>query len=609
MMMPVQTLLCAIVFFCVNFFHINGERVTASQNLRSQNDATVHVVVDDTIDSVEITLTVVSNRWVGCGFGSTTMPDTYSINAYDTTTVQERVLASNAQGSALSSPTITVLNDTIANNLRTIVVNRTINPGGDAYDFTGIVDGSQLAIIWGVGSSTNWAKHQNRGDKILRFAAPTSSPTGIPSIEPTAQPSMSPTGTTISPTQIPSGAPTYMPTGDPTAPSDAPTNHPTQNDTIAPTLIPSANPTAPSDSPSSLPTTMPSRTPSTIPSSAPTNQPTIAVEASVSYESNPGAPHNLTCEVLIYEEDNNFGLMRLTGPGNQWLGFGFGQTAMDGGYSVIIDGYGNVTERVLGHWTGGDLLTGTDNQGIFDSNITLNEIVDGIRTMEIEFDTRDLYYDFSILVSSSNGDAFGMMLATNETEKFGQHSWQQHGEASIETSMTREPTTTGEVADVYTVTQELDALGMAFTLTQNSSHMTIELTGPSDRWFACAWGGHFNGDAIMYTTGVNGTYAYDGHLSDKDTGSSGNGVDSQNDWTVQSLNEDDGKVTFVATRPLETDDSEDNDFEFPPQGASPFFFHLFFLSFCLIWYESNKLKIPLCCFVFFFFLCMTDTKN
>eukprot|EP00037_Helgoeca_nana_P015682 m.146735 g.146735 ORF g.146735 m.146735 type:complete len:1732 (-) comp23126_c1_seq1:3177-8372(-) len=115
-------------------------------------------------------------------------------------------------------------------------------------------------------------------------AAPTTSPTAVPSAAPTVAPTPSPTATpsatptaapTTSPTAVPSATPTTAPTTSPTAiPSATPTIGPTKTPTgapvAAPTTIPSAVPTAaPTASPTAGPTTV-------TPTAVPTPQPTLS---------------------------------------------------------------------------------------------------------------------------------------------------------------------------------------------------------------------------------------------------------------------------------------------------------------------------------------------
>ena len=184
--------------FCLVFIHVNHFLATscvplkASDTLRSSDNAAI--IVDIIDDNVTVTLTVDDDSWVGAGFGSSQMENTYSIIASDTTTVEERKLGSstgnNKAGTVLTN-SLTILDDSIENNIRTIVCTRPITVGSDYYDFSSITsDGDQLTVIYGVGAPTTYAKHDSKGSKTLTFAAPTPQPSNLPTTQPTSPTSL-----------------------------------------------------------------------------------------------------------------------------------------------------------------------------------------------------------------------------------------------------------------------------------------------------------------------------------------------------------------------------------------------------------------------------------
>ncbi|ETO33975.1 hypothetical protein RFI_03123 [Reticulomyxa filosa] len=49
---------------------------------------------------------------------------------------------------------------------------------------------------------------------------------------------------------------------------------------------------------------------------------------------------------------------------------------------------------------------------------------------------------------------------------------------------------------------------LSLGLYMNRTHVTFEVYGPLDSWFAIGWGGHFTGDALIYTTGPFFVYSF-----------------------------------------------------------------------------------------------------
>ena len=65
---------------------------------------------------------------------------------------------------------------------------------------------------------------------------------------------------------------------------------------------------------------------------------------------------------------------------------------------------------------------------------------------------------------------------------------------------------------------------------------------------------------------------YDGHLKDQDeTSSTENGIDSSQDWSIDITSVDSDNVKISATRARTTDDSDDADFDFPPNLQDYYF--------------------------------------
>ena len=146
------------------------------------------------------------------------------------------------------------------------------------------------------------------------------------------------------------------------------------------------------------------------------------------------------------------------------------------------------------------------------------------------------------------------------------------------------------------VTQEISEIDdVSIQVFMNETIVEFTLTGPSDRWFGIGIGGsHTNGDGLFYTTGSTDSeslYAYDCILRDKTKSmSTSNGLDTTTqDWTIHSLEDDGTHVTIIATRLLDTGDSDDYAFEYPPDSESFYFAHGTTSSdYQLAYHSSNK---------------------
>ena len=108
----------------------------------------------------------------------------------------------------------------------------------------------------------------------------------------------------------------------------------------------------------------------------------------------------------------------LSGPADKWYGVGFNATMMaDAPYAIIVDGYGNVTERKLGYHQGGTPLAPS-------VTVASSEVADGVRTVRL---TRPLagatadHYTFTPTVL-----ALDFINALGKGPRFAQH----HGHTS-----------------------------------------------------------------------------------------------------------------------------------------------------------------------------------
>ena len=106
---------------------------------------------------------------------------------------------------------------------------------------------------------------------------------------------------------------------------------------------------------------------------------------------------------------------------------------------------------------------------------------------------------------------------------------------------------------------------LSLELDVTSTEVTITINGLSDRWFAIGFGGTgsagtgMNNEDVVYTTGPS---TIDGYL----TGYSAPTNDTVNDWTQTSNTVSGGIRTIVATRALNT--GESNDYVFTHASGS-----------------------------------------
>ena len=104
--------------------------------------------------------------WFGAGFGNPTMKGTYAIVVDGAAgDVTERSLGDHDPGQQLA-PSVTVLNNTVVNGIRTVVVTRTL-AGASAQHYTFAAGAQGVAMVAAVGSSPTFAYHKARGSTTL----------------------------------------------------------------------------------------------------------------------------------------------------------------------------------------------------------------------------------------------------------------------------------------------------------------------------------------------------------------------------------------------------------------------------------------------------------
>lgn len=106
-------------------------------------------------------------------------------------------------------------------------------------------------------------------------------------------------------------------------------------------------------------------------------------------------------------------------------------------------------------------------------------------------------------------------------------------------------------------------LNAGMVLNNDTQTVTLTMVGPSDRWLAVQYGqftgGMQNGSDMAY---FNGTTLIDGRMNGSGQTPS---ADAQNNWTVTQNTVNSGIRTLVATRPFDSPDATDYDFNYADQ--------------------------------------------
>ncbi|WP_264512303.1 T9SS type A sorting domain-containing protein [Flavobacterium sp. N1719] len=106
-------------------------------------------------------------------------------------------------------------------------------------------------------------------------------------------------------------------------------------------------------------------------------------------------------------------------------------------------------------------------------------------------------------------------------------------------------------------------LNAGMVLNNDTQTVTLTMVGPSDRWIAIQYGqftgGMQNGSDMAY---FNGTTLVDGRMNGSGQTPS---ADAQNNWTVTQNTVNSGVRTLIATRPFDSPDATDYDFNYADQ--------------------------------------------
>lgn len=129
----------------------------------------------------------------------------------------------------------------------------------------------------------------------------------------------------------------------------------------------------------------------------------------------------LTLDMTI-DTDINLVTLTMTGPDNVFFAFGFGGTAMNNTYAIIMEGNGNIMERSLGNHNSGTLLT---------SSVTVlqNTTSGGIRTVQLTRAINGLNASYFTFPSSATTINFIFSRGSSSTLQY--HGFGNKGISSI----------------------------------------------------------------------------------------------------------------------------------------------------------------------------------
>ena len=131
----------------------------------------IKIEANKTTSKVRLTMTGATSGYFAFGFDSGIMADAYAIVCNSSNGVfEERILGNHNVGTKITS-SFTLISDTDLNNIKTIVLERDLKgPNAGYFDFSNIVNGTKLDIIFSKGSSKTLAYHGGpRGTAIITF--------------------------------------------------------------------------------------------------------------------------------------------------------------------------------------------------------------------------------------------------------------------------------------------------------------------------------------------------------------------------------------------------------------------------------------------------------
>ena len=157
------TLLAALLVACFTQAQITTGLIQVTDTY------SISINVDDT--NVSVTMIGDENRWMGLGFGVTSMTPGGDVVSYDSTGFNDRAFLGTGQTPQLDTQDWTLISNEVSAGVRTLVASRALS-GSDATDFTFDPNANTLDIVWANGGSINFQNHgsSNRGTTTIAFS-------------------------------------------------------------------------------------------------------------------------------------------------------------------------------------------------------------------------------------------------------------------------------------------------------------------------------------------------------------------------------------------------------------------------------------------------------
>jgi hypothetical protein len=149
-----------------------GMSATAQNHTTGVINLTTGYTVKFDTNSTTVTMTLVgpSDKWLGLGFGMTSMftsGDGVIASGPSATLTDRNFTGSGSTPNTDSSQNWTTTSNTVAGTVRTIVATRALSTGDTSgSDFTFTNSTASINLIWALGSSLTLAQHQSRGSGV-----------------------------------------------------------------------------------------------------------------------------------------------------------------------------------------------------------------------------------------------------------------------------------------------------------------------------------------------------------------------------------------------------------------------------------------------------------
>ena len=157
------TLLAALLLTCL------AQAQITTGNISLSGSYSVSLEVSDT--DVLITMIGDENRWMGLGFGVSSMTAGGDVVSFDSTGFNDRAFSGIGQSPQLDTQDWTLLSNDVSGGVRTVVATRDLS-GSDGTDFTFDPNADSLDIVWANGVTGNFQNHgsSNRGSTTVAFS-------------------------------------------------------------------------------------------------------------------------------------------------------------------------------------------------------------------------------------------------------------------------------------------------------------------------------------------------------------------------------------------------------------------------------------------------------